>query len=127
MILMLLIGLGLAGATAALVLRAVAIPRIDAAARLGKIQAYGFAGEDVIEAEPVTRGSVLDHLASSVGRLVAGHLKMFDEAEVRKTLMIAGLYTTTPTTFMGYRALSAVGVPLTMLWYLTVTGAGAAA
>jgi tight adherence protein C len=126
MILMLLIGLALAGATAALVLRAVAIPRIDAAARLGKIQAYGYAGEAVIEAEPATRNSVLDQLASSIGRLVAGRLKMFDEAEVRKTLMIAGLYTTTPMTFMGYRALSAVGMPLTMLWYLTVTGAGGA-
>jgi tight adherence protein C len=126
MILMVLIGLALTGATVALVLRAVAIPRIDAVARLGQIQAYGFAAGDAIEAAPSQRGSVLDQLAASVGRIVTGRLKMFDEAQIRRTLMSAGLYTTTPMTFMGYRALSAVTLPLAMLWYLTATAAGSA-
>jgi tight adherence protein C len=124
MILMLLIGLALTGATAALVLRAVAMPRIEAVARLGQIQAYGFDAEQVIDADHSDRNSFVDKLAGSVGRAVAGGWKAFDEAEVRKTLMAAGLYTTTPTTFLGYRVLSAVTLPLAMLWYLTATGAG---
>jgi tight adherence protein C len=126
MILILLIGLVLIGATIALVLRAVAIPRIDAVARLRQIEAYGFAGAEAIDPDGGARTSAVDKLASSVGRLVSGRLKIFDEAQIRSTLMSAGLYTTTPMTFMGYRALSAVALPLTMLWFLSVMGAGGA-
>jgi tight adherence protein C len=123
MTLTLLVAVALTGATAALILRAVAIPRIEAVARLGQIQAYGFADERIAEAAAATRRSLIDRLAAAAGRIVAGRIKAFDEAEVRKTLMTAGLYTTSPTTFMGYRALSATAVPLTMLWYLTASGA----
>jgi tight adherence protein C len=126
MILMLLIALALTGATAALILRAVAMPRLEAVARLGQIQAYGFAAEDVIDEEHGKRGSSLDKLASSVGRTVVGRWKAFDEAAIRRLLMTAGLYTTTPTTFIGYRALSGVTFPLAMLWYLTASGAAGA-
>jgi tight adherence protein C len=123
MILMLLIALSLTGATAALVLRAVAMPRLEAVARLGQIQAYGFVAEDVIDGDEATRGSALDRLASSVGRIVAGRWGAFNEAGIRRTLMTAGLYTTTPMTFLGYRVLSAVTLPLTVLWYLSASGA----
>lgn len=126
MMLMLLIGLALTGATGALVLRAVAMPRLEVVARLGQIQAYGFGAEPSVQGDHAGRNSPLDKLAASVGGMVAGAWKTFDEAEVRKTLMAAGLYTTTPMTFLGYRALSAVTLPLAMLWYLTATGAGGA-
>jgi tight adherence protein C len=124
MILMLLLGLLLTGATAVLVLRAVAMPRLEAVARLGQIHAYGFDTRDL--PEPVAeeeRRSALDRLAQSVGRVMAERWKAFDEAEIRKTLMSAGLYTTSPMTFLGYRALAALTLPLAMLWYLSATGA----
>src|SRR5436190_8684598 len=123
--LLILIGLVLTGATVALVLRAVAMPRLEAVARLGQIQAYGFSAEaDAVVAEAAQRTSTIDRLASRVGRMIAAQWKAFDEAEVRKTLMTAGLYTTTPMTFLGYRALSGVTLPLAMLWYLTASGVG---
>jgi tight adherence protein C len=103
------------------------MPRLEAAARLGQIRAYGFAADDVVEANTGSaRGSALDKLAASVGRIVASRWVALDEAQIRKSLMMAGLYTTAPTTFLGYRALAAVTLPLAALWYMTTTGAGAA-
>jgi tight adherence protein C len=122
-ILMLLLGLLLTGATVVLVLRALAIPHLDAAARLVQIEAYGFAAPGAASELDEEHTSVLDKLALSVGQLVARRWLAFDEAQIRKTLMSAGLYTTAPTTFLGYRALAAVTLPLALLWYLTATGA----
>ena len=126
MVLVLLIGLALTGATVTLMLRAVAMPRIEAVARLGQIQAYGFAAPEVIDgADARGRHSTLDAIASAVGRFVTAQWRSFDEGEIRKTLMAAGLYTTTPLTFIGYRVLAGVALPATFLWYLTATGASA--
>src|SRR5881392_3418001 len=124
MALILLIGLALTGATVALIARAVAMPRIEVAARLGQIQAYGFAA-DAPPAPAEARGgeSLIDKLALSVGGIVASRWKVFDETEIRKTLTAAGLYATTPMKFLGYRALAGVTLPLAMAWYLTAAGA----
>jgi tight adherence protein C len=122
-ILMLILGLLLTGATVVLILRALAIPQLGAAARLGQIEAYGFAAPAAAADIDEEHQSLLDKLALSVGQLVARRWLAFDEAEIRKTLMSAGLYTTAPTTFLGYRALAAVTFPLALLWYLTATGA----
>jgi tight adherence protein C len=122
---MLLIGLLLTAASAVLIMRAVAMPRIEAAARLSQIQAYGFATPTgAVVAPSEERRPLLDGLAQAVGRLLAGRWSAFDEAEIRKLLTSAGLYTTTPMTFIGYRALAALTLPLTMFWYLSATGAG---
>ena len=127
MVLMLLIGLALTGATVTLMLRAVALPRIEAVARLGQIHAYGFVAPDgAADADGRGRTSTLDAIASAVGRFVTAQWRSFDEAAIRKTLMAAGLYTTTPLTFVGYRGLAGVAVPATFAWYLTATGANAA-
>jgi tight adherence protein C len=120
---MLILGLLLTGATVVLILRALAIPQLDAAARLGQIEAYGFAAPVAAADADEEHTSLLDKLALSVGQLVARRWLAFDEAQIRKTLMSAGLYTTAPTTFLGYRALAAVTFPLALLWYLTATGA----
>ena len=124
MVLFLVIGLALTAATVTLMLRAVAMPRIEAVARLGQIHAYGFAAPDVVDGADARRQtSTLDAIASAVGRFVTAQWRSFDDAEVRKTLMAAGLYTTTPLTFIGYRVLAGVALPATFLWYLTATGA----
>src|SRR4051794_18449098 len=103
------------------------MPRLEAAARLGQIRAYGFAADEVVEGESMpSQGKVLDKLAGSVGRVVVARWISVDESEIRKVLMMAGLYTTSPTTFLGYRALSAITFPLAILWYMTASGAGAA-
>jgi tight adherence protein C len=127
MVLMLLIGLALTGITVALVVRAVAMPRIEVAAHLGQIDAYGFTADaPAVPADSRGRESLIDKLALSVGGMVAGRWKVFDEAEIRKTLTAAGLYATTPLKFLGYRALSGITLPVTMTWYLTAVGASGA-
>ena len=122
MILGLILGLALIGAAVALTLRAVAIPRIAAVSRVGEIKAYGFGGE--LEAEADERGTAVDRAASSLGQVVARHSRHFKEAEIRHHLMTAGMYTTSPNTFLGYRVLSAITLPAAMLWLLTATGSG---
>jgi tight adherence protein C len=126
-VLVLLIGLLLVGASVSLALRAVAMPRLEAAARLGQIRAYGFTADEVIDGDAnAANTKPLDKLATTVGRVVASRWVSIDEGEIRKVLMMAGLYTTSPTTFLGYRALSAATLPLAVLWYLMATGAGPA-
>ncbi len=120
MILALLLGLTLVGIAVALTLRAVAIPRMAAATRVGEIRAYWFRGDDAVEVDE--RGSAIDRAASAVGQSVARHSRHFKEAEVRHHLMTAGMYTTSPNTFLGYRVLSSVTLPIAMLWMLSAIG-----
>jgi tight adherence protein C len=120
-VLTLIVALALAGGAVALGLRAVAMPRIAAAARIGEIQAYGFAGNGAQPEQDSDTGRLVDRLAAVVGRAVAAHTSRFKEAEVRIQLMTAGLYTTAPRTFLGYRVLAAVAAGGAMLW-LTSSG-----
>ncbi len=122
MILALILGLVLVGAAVALTLRAVAMPRMAAAARVGDIKAYGFGGEAEVETEE--RGTAMDRAASAVGQTVARHSRHFKEADVRHELMRAGMYTTSPSTFLGYRVLSTITLPAALLWMVAATGSG---
>jgi tight adherence protein C len=118
-ILTLLVALALGGAAVALGLRAIALPRIAAAARIADVQAYGFTGDGVTEALPEKR--LIESVATVVGRLAARVSSRFKETEIRNMLMAAGLYTTAPMTFVGYRVLGTVLSFTTMLW---LTSAG---
>jgi tight adherence protein C len=119
-ILALLLGLVLIGAAVALTMRALAMPRMAAATRVGEIKAYGFGGE--VEVETDERGTALDRAAASVGQTVARHSRHFKEADIRQELMRAGMYTTSPNTFLGYRVLSSLTLPLAMVWMLGAAG-----
>ena len=123
MILALLLGLVLIGAAVALTMRALAMPRMAAATRVGEIKAYGFGGE--VEVETDERGTALDRAAASVGQTVARHSRHFKEADIRQELMRAGMYTTSPNTFLGYRVLSSLTLPLAMVWMLGAAGSAA--
>jgi len=117
-ILTLIVGLALGGGAVALALRAVAMPRIAAAGRIGQIQAYGFGANGAQEPE-VEGSAAVDRAAAVIGRAIAARTSRFKEAEVRRELMTAGLYTTAPLTFLGYRALAAVVAGGAMLWMTT--------
>jgi tight adherence protein C len=119
-ILALLSGLALIGAAVALTLRAVAIPRMAAVTRVGEIKAYGYGAEAEVEVDE--RGTAVDRAASKVGQAVARHSRHFKEAEVRHQLMTAGMYTTSPNTFLGYRVLGSIILPVAMVWMLSATG-----
>jgi len=112
-----LVALGLGGAAVALGLRAMAMPRIAAAARIAEMQAYGFTGD----APPEVAGDkrLVATIANSVGRLASRVSSRFKEAEIRNQLMAAGLYTTAPMTFLGYRVLGSALTFTTMLWLIS--------
>jgi len=117
MILTVLVALGLGGAAVALGLRAMALPRIAAAARIAEMQAYGFTHG----ASPEIAGErrIVELAATAVGRLASRVSSRLKEAEIRNRLMAAGLYTTAPMTFLGYRVLGAGLAFTTMVWLVS--------
>ena len=125
MILTVLVALALGGAALALALRAMAMPRIAAAARIAEMQAYGFADGAVVEG--ASERHFVESLATGVGRIASRVSSRFREAEIRNKLMAAGLYTTAPMTFLGYRVLGAGLAFIAMLWLVSAgdtSGAG---
>jgi len=116
-ILTVMVALALGGAAVALGLRAVAMPRIAAAARITEMQAYGFTDEKL--SEIVGERRFIDTAATAVGRLTSRLSSRFKEAEIRNQLMGAGLYTTAPMTFLGYRVLGTGLAFTTMLWLIS--------
>src|SRR5215216_279087 len=112
-----MVALALGGAAVALGLRAVALPRIAATARIAEVQAYGFTSEGLPELVPERR--LIETAATAVGRLTSRFSSRFKEAEIRNQLMAAGLYTTAPMTFLGYRVLGTGLTFTTMLWLVS--------
>lgn len=125
MILQLFIGVALVAACVGLVGRAVALPRLRSLSRLADIDAYGFSGA-TDEAAPPPRAvtGAVDSLVKLVGSFFADRIKGLSEAESKRQLMAAGMYTTAPTTLIGYRVLSAMALPITVLWIAASAGLG---
>jgi tight adherence protein C len=118
MTLLLIIGVLLIGASVALMARAVMLPRIRAAERVGEISAYyGFpaavAEESTDRRRPLS--DALDRLATRLGGALTPSMRD-EEDQLRKMLLSAGMYGTSPGVFLGYRALSAVGMLLAWFW-----------
>src|SRR5688500_15906877 len=116
MILVLLIALVLVGTAAALLLRAAALPRVRASERLGEIAAYGFDAPLAPLAPSTPVRKPLEDLAKRLGDLAGGRLRASQEKSLRRDLLAAGLYRTSPRTVLGYRLLSAVLVPVLGVW-----------
>jgi tight adherence protein C len=115
------ISLVLVGTAVALLLRAAALPRIRAATRVSQIDAYGFTGRRSVErARSAPLSTFFDGLAGSVGAVVASRFGAVREAELRRQLMAAGLYTLHPRKFLGYRILCLVCVPAAWVWFCSV-------
>jgi tight adherence protein C len=114
--LLLLMGIALVGATAALVGRALALPRIRARDRIGQLAAYGFTAGDESAAGKRALSSALHGVAGSLGRLTAGRMKGLSEAALRRELMAAGIYRMSPVTLAGYRVMCAICFPAAFLW-----------
>jgi tight adherence protein C len=115
-VLILLVGLFLAGAAVYLIARAVAMPRVRAAEMIGQIDSYGFSRprEEVQKQTPV-RGA-LDDMANVIGTALARRGSSSREAQLRDKLMAAGLYLTPPRRFLGYQVLSAITFPAAWVW-----------
>ena len=117
MLIFLLIGLVLMATSVLLVLRSFGFGRAGAEGALARIAAYGFREQDVPnEAPRRPLSNQLDALAGSLGGLLSSRTKRSGEAELRDQLQAAGMYTTSPRKFMGYRLLLGVALPLLWLW-----------
>jgi tight adherence protein C len=117
--LLLVLGLGLVGVVAALVGRAIALPRLRSMDHLGRLDAYGFGATLEDEERPRALTGALDDVAKRLGSMLAGRIKGFSEADMRRELMAAGMYGTSPVTLLGYRVISAFSLPATVLWLVS--------
>jgi tight adherence protein C len=124
-VLFLLLGLALAGASAVLVARAAVMPRLRASESLSRIGSYGFTAQQVEEGRPRSARNAVDNIAGVLGG-AAGRFGGFREASIRRELVAAGIYGLTPRKFLGYRVLCAVSLTATWFW-LASTGGYAAA
>jgi tight adherence protein C len=123
MILLLVLGLGLAGVSIALLLRAAAASRMVTVRSLGRLGSYGY-GATTPTDKPAARGVRLDSLAAVVGGFMTERFDRLREDELRVMLHGAGLYQLTPRKFIGYRLFVACALPLLWLWYCTSGNAG---
>lgn len=118
-----LIALLLLAVTVALVLRAIALPRIRMAAHLRQIETYGISGTmprtDALNTRPPL-GRSINALAESIGRFAmssAGALKHTSSRE----LASAGFYRISVEAFHGYRVLTSTAVPLLLVFEVVGT------
>jgi tight adherence protein C len=123
MIILLIIGLGLTVIAVTLVLRAVNIARVRSAETIETIEAYGFSGrtESVLVKSGRNARTTVDDYVSRLGDLFARHISALSSEQARKDLVAAGLYTLTPRKFIGYRAISTIGVPALCFWMLALS------
>lgn len=122
---LLIFGLLLVAIAAGLVVRAVMMPRIQVAQRLGQVGAYGYpSGDGPYDETPEgPLSAALDRIAERLGDAVAPRLSSTEHDEVQRLLAAAGIYGTTPRRLLGYRALGGVMLPVALLWLSTASNA----
>ena len=121
MILTLLIGLVLTGIAVALVAQGVIASRLRAVETLGQIGHYGFAGSVELEPPGGVR-AFLNDIASGIGALFVDRFGIFDEEALRKQLVTAGMYRTSPRMLMGYQVLTVLALPAVWIWFAVALG-----
>jgi tight adherence protein C len=117
MTILFVIGVLFIAAAAALVARALALPRVRMSSQLRQIESYGFDGADVVGDSPSADYSLrrrLNEIAAQVGRRAGGRGWRAPVSTIK--LRAAGVYSIDPDVFHGYRVIAAVGLPLFLLF-----------
>ena len=125
MIIFLFIGLGLTVLSVVLILRALGFARGRSASTVNSIDSYGFTGRTeavLLRSRRKKTQTSVDGYVTKLGEFVSRHVQGLDNEHVRRELVGAGLYSLSPRTFAGYRAISAVGVPALCVWALAQSG-----
>jgi tight adherence protein C len=122
MLLLLIAGVALVGACAALLGRAIAMPRLRAMQRVGQIAAYGFHAQPHATEQSRGVAGALEGVAKTLGAYFANRFHGLSEPELRRELMAAGLYRFSPTALVGYRVICALSFPLFFLWMASAVG-----
>jgi tight adherence protein C len=121
-VLILLVGLFLAGAAVYLVAKAVAWPRMRTAETIAQIDSYGYSRSHGDAKEQTAVRGALDDIAGAIGGVIGKRFSSLREEELRNRLMSAGLYTTAPRKFLGYQTLAAVTFPAAWIWFAGTAG-----
>jgi tight adherence protein C len=109
MALLLIIAVALIGVAASSVVRAIRLPRIQAAQNLAQIQAYGFGAEIAEDPAPIEHRR---DLAELFGRALSGRIGDAQLTALRRDLLAAGLYSVSAETILGFTGLAMVGLGL---------------
>jgi tight adherence protein C len=118
--LFLILGTLMAGVAFILFAVAVSHPRMRAAENLQSIDAYGFSAVGKAEAANRPSAGALDRVAGMIGSRAAARWSTLGEEELRRLLISAGLYRTSPYKIIGYRIIAAAILPA--MWLLTGIG-----
>lgn len=119
----LIVGLVLFAAAVTLLLRGAS--QAESSDAIQQIGAYGFSGR-LVEIESQEEGSSarrsLDRIANSFGGFANRRLGALREQELRKRLIGAGMYSTTPRKLVGYQLLFACSFPILWFWIGSLIG-----
>jgi tight adherence protein C len=119
---LLVIGLLLLSAVVALLLRALALPRLRMEGQMRQIDVYGFSSEDPAPLSVAEdRSGRLAAAAEGVGRWAMRHIAMLKPLE-RRDLLAAGLYERSAESVHGLRVIAAAGLPALILALKLLTG-----
>jgi tight adherence protein C len=104
----------LLGGAVALAGRAAVFGRIRATSRVEELAPYGFGVDSSANGD---QGETpVEGVARRVGDLTAERLSGMSDDGLRRDLMSAGMYRTSPRTLLGYRVLAALVLPILTLW-----------
>jgi len=121
-ILILILGLLLVAGAVALILQGWRFSHARTAETIEQIDAYGFSAKRPVEADASGQSTgAVARIADRVGSL-APSVATGGQRAIRKQLIAAGLYDTSPRMVVGYRILLAAGLPLVWLWLAAATG-----
>lgn len=112
----LILGLVLTGAAVALVARSFVLARLQTTATIRQIGHYGFAAAAEPGSSTTGLRGFMDDFASLVGSIFVDRLGLFNVEQLRKQLVSAGMYRTSPRMLMGYQVLSVIFLPAAWLW-----------
>ena len=121
MIIILLIGLVLLATGVALIARGLSSSRIRTADNLTQIGHYGYVGATDLKPTDGLRG-FFDSAADGIGVLLTERLNLVNEDRLRKTLVMAGMYKTSPRMLIGYQLLGALALPAAWIWLAVAAG-----
>ena len=126
MIALLFISLILLFTAVVLIARGLMAARLRATDNLVQIGHYGYSGTAIDLEGPDGARGLIDSTAASIGAFLTQRLNIMNEERLRKTLISAGMYDTSPRVLIGYQLLCAVAFPLVWIWISAIAGGSAA-
>jgi tight adherence protein C len=111
----LIVGLLLLAIAVTMIARAVAVPT-GRPEVIDQIGSYGFSGTAPAVEDAGERGSFFGDFATSTGNFAAKWFGQMREGEIRRRLVAAGWYGTTPRAFLGYQLMGGIGLCFLWVW-----------